>query len=105
MKHVIQHGLSDELARKTCKKAIESYAERFENYEPTSVWSNEDRADIAFNAKGVKLNGSIVLSPGEIALALEVPFLFRPFKKKAINIIDNQIRTWIEKAGAGELDG
>ncbi len=97
MKHVIHHDLSEELARKTCKKAIESYAERFQDYEPASSWPHENRADISFNAKGVKLSGSIELSPGEIALALEVPFLFRPFQKRAVGIIEGQIRTWIKR--------
>ena len=104
MKHVIHHGLSQELARLTCRKAIESYSARFQEYAPSADWVTEDRAEISFNAKGVKLNGAIALSPGEIGLQLDVPLLFRPFKKKAIALIDDQIRAWIDKAEAGELD-
>ena len=38
-----------------------------------------------------------------IELELDVPLLFRPFRKKAISIIEAEVRAWIDRAKAGEL--
>ena len=64
----------------------------------------DQRAEISFSAKGLTLEGAIELRPTEIELELDVPFLFRPFKNKALGVIEEQIQEWIGKAEAGELD-
>ena len=66
MKHSIKHSLSDELAKKATSKAFESYRERFAEYNPVVDWIRDDRADISFKAKGIKLDGNVQLKPGEI---------------------------------------
>ncbi len=104
MKHVIKHKLPDAMARKATDKAFAAYQERFSEYSPTANWVSDERAEISFNAKGIKLDGAIELRPGEIGLELDVPMLFRPFKKKALGVIEEQIQVWIGKAEAGELD-
>ena len=38
-----------------------------------------------------------------IELELDVPFLFRPFRKQAIRVIEEEVQEWIEKAKAGDL--
>lgn len=104
MKHIIKHGLSLDLAEKATRKALESYQERFAEYNPTVDWQSDQKAAVAFGVKGVSLDGDIEVSEEDIAIGLNVPFLFRPFKKKAISVIDNEIRDWVERAKAGELD-
>ena len=64
----------------------------------------DQRAEISFSAKGLTLEGAIELRPTEIELELDVPFLFRQFKNKALGVIEEQIQEWIGKAEAGELD-
>ena len=54
--------------------------------------------------KGTSLKGVIELAPGSISFDLEVPFLLRMFKGKAIEIMDGELRSWTEKAKRGELD-
>jgi hypothetical protein len=105
MKHVIQHGLDPQLARKATRKALESYQERFAQYDPKVHWASDDRADVSFAAKGVTLNGAIEVGADDIAIDLDVPFILKPFKKKATGVIDKEIRDWIGRAKRGELDG
>ena len=104
MKHNISHDLSDELAKTATVKAFESYQQRFREYDPQVNWTRDDHADISFSAKGIKLEGAIDLSPKQIQIDMSVPFLFKPFQKKAIDVIDKEIHKWIAKAKNGELD-
>ena len=104
MKHTIEHPLSLEQAKKVTEKAFASYAERFAKYCPTADWHDDHNATIGFEAKGVKLGGVIGLREGAIDLDMKVPFLFKPFRSKALDIIEVEIRKWIAKAENGELD-
>ncbi|MFT5992799.1 MAG: hypothetical protein ACJA1R_001673 [Flavobacteriales bacterium] len=104
MKHKIPHRLDPPKARAATDKAFDAYRERFSDFNPTATWTTDDRAEIAFSAKGITLSGAVELKPDVIELELEVPFLFRPFKNKALSIIEEQIQHWIGKAEAGELD-
>jgi hypothetical protein len=103
MKHVIQHDLDMPTARKVADRAFAEYKSRFPDYEPSLRWVNDQRADVAFNAKGIKLAGAMHIEVQTIALELDVPFLFRPFQKKAIEVIDREVRLWVGKARAGQL--
>ena len=40
----------------------------------------------------------------EVYVQLEVPFIFRIFRGRALEVIDREVRLWIEKAKNGELD-
>jgi len=62
-----------------------------------------DGTDIAFSAKGIKLKGTLEILPKAIEMDLDVPFLLKPFKKKAISVIDEETKKWIAKAKAGEI--
>jgi hypothetical protein len=98
MKHTIDHDLDMETARKATHEAFDNYAQRFSEYSPTANWVTEDKAEVGFKAKGISLNGSIELRPGAIDLELDVPFLFRPFRKMALSVIEEEIRERIQKA-------
>lgn len=104
MKHTIPHDLDRPLAIKATKKALESYQERFAEYNPTADWTAENAADIAFSVKRVSLGGHVEVNADNISLELEVPFMLRPFKAKAISVIEKEIQGWIERAKNGELD-
>ena len=84
-------------------KAFESYKERFESFNPTEKWVSDTKSLVEFSAKGMKLTGSIELRPRDIDLELKVPMVFRVFRKKALKIIEDEIRSWIVKARNGEL--
>jgi hypothetical protein len=103
MKHRVPHDLDPATARKVAEKAWESYSERFAKYKPTMAWVRENEARIGFRAKGISLSGVLELAEGAIDMDLEVPLLLRPFKKTAIDVIEQEIRKWVAKAKNGDL--
>jgi len=103
MKHQIAHDLESNLAKEAAVRAFEAYQKRFANFSPTMDWVANNKARIGFSVKGVKLEGSIDILPRAIELDLDVPFLFRPFKGKAIEVIEREVRNWLAKAKNGEL--
>jgi len=103
MKHTVTHDLDQETARRVAQKAWESYSERFAKYEPRISWKNDDHAEIGFSAKGIRLDGTLKLRKGEIEMDLDVPFILKVFQKKALQVIDEEIRKWVAKAKVGEI--
>jgi hypothetical protein len=103
MKHQIAHDLDFNLAKEVAVRAFESYQKRFADYQPRMTWINDRNARIEFSIKGLKLQGSIGIAPRAIELDLDVPFVFRVFKSKAIDVIEREVRIWLDKAKRGEL--
>jgi hypothetical protein len=103
MEHRIEHDLSPELARKAVTKAVESYSEQFGKYDPRVQWQGEDQVEVGFTVKGLTLSGKLRLEPKAIVVDMDVPLLLRPFRSKAIDVIDGQVKAWIQKAKTGEV--
>ncbi len=103
MKHSVPHDLEPETAKKVTLAAWDSYSKKFSKYSPTIDWASDSKAKIGFTAKGISLNGSIELKPSTIDLDLDVPFILKPFRGKAIAVIEEEIKAWIGKAKAGEI--
>ena len=103
MKHTVAHELGREKAKRVAEAAWNSYSARFANYSPSCQWVSENKANIGFNVKGVKLDGSLEVNEKDIALDLDVPFLLRPFKGQALKVIEEEIRGWIAKSKAGAI--
>ncbi|HEY4116661.1 MAG TPA: polyhydroxyalkanoic acid system family protein [Byssovorax sp.] len=104
MKHVIQHPLDAATAKKAVSRAFDAYSAKYAAYEPRLTWKGDTNdAIVGMSAKGVKLDGAIHLREGVIEIDLDVPFLLRVFQRKAIEVIDREVRMWIEKAQAGAL--
>lgn len=104
MKHKIHHGLELPLAKKAIDKAMEAYSARFSDFNPTYQWVAENKGQLAFKAKGVKVEGELEIIGPEVFVDLEVPFILRVFKGKAMQVIDDEVKKWVVKAKAGELD-
>ncbi|MCB9595868.1 MAG: polyhydroxyalkanoic acid system family protein [Sandaracinaceae bacterium] len=103
MKHQIHHGLELPLAKKAIAKAMEAYSARFSEYNPFFNWVTENKGEVGFSAKGMKLEGEIEIIGPEVYVDLDVPFVFRIFKGRAMEIIDREVRAWVEKAKNGEV--
>jgi hypothetical protein len=103
MKHSVPHDLGLDKAKQVADAAFRSYTEKFSQYQPKAAWVNDRRAEISFSVKGVSLNGALEVSPSSIDMDLNVPFLLKPFKGKALSVIESEIRAWIGKAKAGQL--
>ena len=104
MKHTVPHGLESALAQRAVEHALKSYADRFAEYSPQVSWPSASKADIKFSVKGITLKGNVCLRDKAIDLDLDVPFVLRVFKKKAITVIEREIRLWLDKAERGDLD-
>lgn len=104
MKHEIHHGLELPLAKKVLDKAMADYQERFSEYNPYFNWTGEKTAEMGFSAKGVKLTGDMEIKGDKVVVDVQVPFIFRVFKGKAMDVIDKQVKAWVERAKNGELD-
>lgn len=103
MKHVMPHDLAPDLARQVAERAFDAYREKYGRYSPTLTWVTDTRAEASFNAKGILLKGSIELEPHAIAFDLDVPFVFRIFKGRAIAIMERELEHWTDKAAAGDI--
>jgi hypothetical protein len=103
MKQSVHHGLGIDRAKQVAEHAFESYKQKLAKYNPQTRWATERKAEIVFSVKGVTLTGSLEVGESDIALELDVPFLFRPFKGTALRIIEEEVREWVGKAKAGEI--
>lgn len=103
MKHSVPHDLGKEAAKRAAIAAFDAYKARYAKYNPTATWTTDDRADISFTAKGITLKGVLEVQPKSIDMDLDVPFLLRPFKDRAMSTINQEITQWIGKAKRGEI--
>lgn len=103
MKHSVPHDLGKDTARKAVIAAFAAYAEKFAQYEPTATWVTEDRANLSFTAKGITIRGVVDVKPASIDMDVDIPFLLRPFKDKALGAVEREITRWVDKAKRGEI--
>ncbi len=103
MKHVMKHDLPLDKARLVAERAFDAYREKYASYNPNLKWLSDTKARASFSAKGITVEGAIELERDTIAFDLEVPFVLRVFKGKAVEIMDRELRHWVAKAKAGEL--
>ncbi len=103
MKHTIVTGLDAALSKKAIERAMEAYKARFAEYNPRFDWKTADMGEFGFKAKGVGLGGTIRVRDENIDVDMDVPFLFRIFQGKAMEVIHEQVMFWVEKAKKGEL--
>lgn len=104
MRHSIKHSLSPEQLRLAVRKFAEVYCERFQEYQTSVAWLNEDKLEVTFRVKGIKLAGTLSLEPQELGIDMNVPLPFRLFKGRAIKAIEEEVQPWIDKAQRGELE-
>ncbi|KIG16582.1 hypothetical protein DB30_04353 [Enhygromyxa salina] len=103
MTHDIPHDLDFALAKLAADKAALAYKERFAEYEYSYKWVNESRVELGFTVLGKRLAGVMTVKAKKLELELDVPMLFRPFRGKALEIIEKEARMWLQKAKNGEL--
>src|SRR5688500_12054976 len=103
MEHRVPHDIGKDLAKKATVAAFDSYKQKYGQYSPTTVWNADYNATVTFSVKGLSLHGKIEVRDREIAMELDVPFLLRPFKSKAIDVIEREIKLWCQKAKNGEI--
>ena len=101
--HEIPHDLDFDLAKLAAEKAAEAYGQRFAEYDYKATWVRNDKVELGFTVMGKRLEGAMVVKARKLELDLDVPLVFRPFKGKALEIIEREARIWLAKAKNGEL--
>lgn len=102
-KHEIEHDLAPGVARQAIDSAMRSYLDRFRKYDPHFEWAGERDGEFGFKAKGLKVKGEFELQDDSLLIDVQVPLVLRAFKGKAIEVIDREVRRWIERAQADAL--
>ena len=104
MKHSVRHDIDIDLARKATDRALQSYKERFPEFKPQVRWTTDRLAEVEFSAKGMSMTGKFELTASEVIMDMQVPLMFKFFRKKAIDVVEREILKWISKARQGEFD-
>jgi len=105
LKHSIKHDLTPELLRAAVRKFSDVYVARFQEYDASAAWLDDDNVEVRFKVKGVKLAGKLHLQPQELLLEMDVPLPLRLFRSRAMATIEEQVQPWLDKAKRGELGG
>lgn len=103
MTHDIPHDLDFDLAKLAAERAAEAYGKRFAEYDYRAKWVSNNRVELGFTVVGKRLEGAMTVKPDRLELELDVPLMLRPFRGKAIQIIEKEAREWMAKAKRGEL--
>ena len=104
MRHKIPHDLPFKTALKATHAALDSYKAQFSEFSPGGRWVTEDTAHIQFRAAGKTMEGKVYVTSSAVELEMTVPFLLRPFKAIALQVVEGEIQTWLDRARAGEFD-
>jgi hypothetical protein len=91
----VPHKLDPDGARAAVEKAFDHYRTRYAAYNPKLKWIDDQHAEVSFTAKGVGLVGTLTLGQGQIVMDAKVPFLLRPFTKKAVAVIESELQRWL----------
>ncbi len=103
MEHRVSHDVGRDLAKKATVAAFASYKQKYGDYSPTTTWTGDYAATITFAAKGFRFDGKVVVEEREIVMEMDVPFILRPFRRRALEIIEQEIKLWCKKAKDGEI--
>ena len=98
MKQSITHHLSRDGALFIATDALKSYEKKYAEHQPKIRWLTRYEAEISFQVKGLKLNGSIEIDMHKIWLDMDIPFFLLPFKQQALAVIHSEISQWLKTA-------
>lgn len=104
MEYTVKHGLPDRArVRTVVEKAYEAYTQRLANYDPTLTWEGDSAAKIGFSVMGKALVTDVTIDDDELSITGKIPFLFKPFEKKILDVVGGEVDKWLVKARAGEI--
>lgn len=103
MEHKVKHELGRALAKRATEAALKQYASEYAEFEPRVTWHDDYAARVAFTVKGLSLSGAVGVDEHHISLDLQVPLMLRPFRSRAMAVIEREIGEWVGKAKRGEL--
>lgn len=97
MKHVIKTGLDFQNTKYAFDEAFKVYKQQFAEYNPQFAWKSDDLAKFAFRVKGFNIEGLVLIDGGDIVIDMTVPLIARAFQGKAIEMIEKEVRVWVDR--------
>ncbi len=97
IEHAITHGLGAEKAKALVERTFAHYASRFERFEPRLSWTTPTTASFGFTAMGVALSGDLRVEAERFVVRLELPFLLRPFRDRAVERVEREVRALLAR--------
>lgn len=88
-------GRDPAAVRALIDEAMAFYKARYPRYSPMLSWLAPDRAEASVHVRGLTLSGQLELRPDALEVAVEVPFLLRPFQKMAIARVEQEVARWL----------
>jgi hypothetical protein len=98
MKHSVPHDLGQKRAKEITDAMLKAYKVKYPQYQPTGKWLSPSKVSISFKAAGMTVSGVIEVLADRIEVDFDVPFLFRPFRKKTIQVVEAEFKRWIAKS-------
>lgn len=104
MEYTVKHGLPDRArVRTVVEKAYGAYKERLANNDPTLTWDGDSAAKIGFTVMGKSLITDVSIDDTNLNITGKIPFLFKPFEKKILDVVGGEVEKWLQKARDGEF--
>lgn len=98
MQYKLPHGLTNEAVRAQLDKAAVEFSRKFPKHKPTLTWKDKAKtqAQVTFKALGSKVEVDLQLEEEAVLVSAQLPFLLRPFGKKAEQVVRSQVAQWLQ---------
>lgn len=97
IRHTIKTDLDFDRSKFALTQASKVYASRYPQYSPEFEWVKDAMAKFVFNVKGFIIKGHILVQDSILGIEMDVPLLALAFKDQAINLIESEIKIWVDK--------
>jgi hypothetical protein len=101
--HYLSHPFDTIDARRLVERAYRSYQSRYPAAQIALVWESDNLASVEFGVRGFRFQGRVTLRPGTLELGLQLPMVFRVFRDRAVQRIDEEARRWVLLAHQDQL--
>lgn len=104
MEYKVKHGLPDRSrVRTVVERAYEAYKQRLAKNDPTLTWIDDSAAKIGFTVMGKSLVTDVTIDDSDLRITGKIPFFFKPFERKILDVVGGEVDKWLAKARAGEI--
>ena len=91
----IPHQLPVPEVARRAREASRLLAHRYPSARPRVAWADEQHAVVEVHLLGATLRASVSIEPGEVVVEGHVPFLLRPFAKRARARVVEEMTQWL----------
>lgn len=100
MRHSVRHTLGPARARDLLDRALGTYRDHYAEYEVRTDWADAETAEVDFTITGRKIGGQIRVCEDCYDIEVDVPWIFRPFRRRIVATVDREFRRWLDDEAA-----